>query len=72
MAEITVLQMPLFKRTYKKLKLNQKQVVDKAIATIGELKRGDLDGVYVYKFDCIHQHFYLQTTLLNASFMTFE
>ena len=47
MAEITVLQMPLFKRTYKKLKLNQKQVVDKAIATIvenpllGELKRGD-------------------------------
>ena len=40
-------------------------MVDKAIVTIvenpllGELKKGDLDGVYVYKFDCIHQQFLL-------------
>ena len=57
--------MPLFKRTYKKLKPNQQEVINQAIAAIvedpllGEPKRGDLNGVYVYKFDCINQQLLL-------------
>jgi mRNA interferase RelE/StbE len=41
---------------YKKLHLNQKQPVDDAIKAIvanpkiGEEKKGDLSGVFVYKF----------------------
>ncbi len=65
MADITVLQMPLFKRAYKKLKRNQQEVTNQAVAAIvdnpalGEQKRGDLSGVYVYKFDCVNQQFLL-------------
>jgi hypothetical protein len=63
--DIQVLQMPPFKRRYKKLHLNQKAAVDTAIRTIiqdperGERKRGDLAGVYVYKFDCLGQQMLL-------------
>lgn len=55
MTNITVLQMPAFKRVYKKLHKNQKIAIDQAIADIkknpqlGEPKKGDLAGVYVYK-----------------------
>lgn len=65
MTDIQVLQMPPFKRRYKKLHLNQKAAVDTAIRTIiqdperGERKRGDLAGVYVYKFDCLGQQMLL-------------
>ena len=65
MANIQVLQMPPFKRRYKKLHLNQKAAVDAAIRAIiqdptrGERKRGDLAGVYVYKFDCLGQQMLL-------------
>ena len=65
MADVLVLQMPLFKRAYKKLKRNQQEAIDKAVAAIvenpalGEQKQGDLNGVYVYKFDCINQQFLL-------------
>lgn len=52
--------MPRFKKAYKKLHENEKPLVDKAIKTIiknpkiGEEKKGDLTGVFVYKFK-IHQ-----------------
>lgn len=48
--------MPRFKKAYKKLHANEKTVVDDAIRTIiktpkiGEEKKGDLSGVYIYKF----------------------
>ncbi|GHS86798.1 hypothetical protein AGMMS49957_05570 [Synergistales bacterium] len=59
--EITVLMMPPFKRVYKKLHRNQKEVVNEAISKIvsnpemGEEKKGDLEGVFVYKFECVNQ-----------------
>ncbi len=65
MSDITVLQMPDFKRAYKKLHRNQKSSVDKAIAEIvenpnlGELKKGDLAEVYVFKFNIINQQYLL-------------
>lgn len=51
-----VLQSAAFSRAYKKLHKNQKIDVDDAVETIiqspelGAPKRGDLSGVYVYKF----------------------
>lgn len=65
MTEIIVLQMPVFKRAYKKLHSKQKIDVNKAIKAItdnpeaGEEKKGDLAGVYVYKFDCVNQQYLL-------------
>jgi mRNA-degrading endonuclease RelE of RelBE toxin-antitoxin system len=53
---VFVKQMPGFKRAYKKLHANEKEVVDDAIKEIiknpkiGEEKKGDLIGVFVYKF----------------------
>ena len=53
---VQVLQSATFARTYKKLQKNQKPDVDAAVEVIintpevGEPKRGDLAGVYVYKF----------------------
>lgn len=53
---VEVLQTTAFARAYKKLHQNQKQDVNAAVAAIvktpeiGEPKRGDLTGVYVYKF----------------------
>ena len=53
---IKVLQSAAFSRAYKKLHKNQKVDVDDAVEAIiqtpelGEPKRGDLAGVYVYKF----------------------
>jgi len=54
--EVIVKQMPLFKKAYKKLHENEKIVVNEAIKliiknpSIGEEKKGDLSGVYIYKF----------------------
>lgn len=54
-----------FLRAFKRLQDNQKDAVDVAIAvivedpSIGEAKKGDLAGVYVYKFDCIGQQYLL-------------
>ncbi len=65
MDEIKVLMMPTFKRAYKKLHANQKKAVNAAVLdivanpAIGTEKRGDLAGVFVYKFDCIGQLFLL-------------
>ena len=56
MTEIIVKQMPAFKKAYKKLHSNEKRLVNDAIQKIidnpkiGEEKKGDLAGVFVYKF----------------------
>lgn len=53
---VRVTQTNLFARAYKKLHLHQKVDVDAAVQAIvadpglGQAKRGDLAGVYVYKF----------------------
>jgi len=58
---INVVMMPPFKRAYKKMHANQKKAVNDAITAIvknpqaGELKKGDLAGIYVYKFQCVNQ-----------------
>ncbi len=62
---VKVLQTNIFARAYKKLHSNQKDAVDKAVASIiqnpdlGEEKKGDLAGVFVYKFDCVNQLYLL-------------
>lgn len=69
---IHIEQKPSFKRAYKKLHANQRQVVDDAIRAIlvdpqlGEEKKGNLTGVFVYKFDCINQ-LYLLAFLWNGT-----
>jgi mRNA-degrading endonuclease YafQ of YafQ-DinJ toxin-antitoxin module len=61
MTAVEVVMMPPFKRAYKKMHSNQKKAVNEAITVIvanpqaGELKKGDLAGVYVYKFECVNQ-----------------
>ena len=58
---VSVTQSTVFARAYKKLHPQQKQDVDKAVEVIvsdplaGEAKRGDLAGVYVYKFESQNQ-----------------
>lgn len=53
--------MPAFKRVYKKLHKNEKSIINDAILAIvhnpeiGEEKKGDLAGVFVYKFKVHHQ-----------------
>ena len=65
MAEIVVLQMPAFKRVYKKLVASHQVGVDDAVRTIaanpeiGEAKKGDLAGVYVHKFPLNRQQMLL-------------
>jgi mRNA interferase RelE/StbE len=60
-----IVQSPYFKRTYKKLLPNQSKVVNDAIRHIlsgpacGEQKKGDLAGVWVYKFRVQNEQFLL-------------
>ena len=75
---IFVKQMPAFKRAYKKLHENQKVKVNHAIRAIiqnpklGKEKKGDLAGVFVYKFKVHNQEFliayewHIRTRLLLA------
>lgn len=64
-SNIEVRQMPAFKRVYKKLPSAHKALVNEAVRIIvnnpkiGEEKKGDLIGVYVYKFKINHQQFLL-------------
>lgn len=57
--------MPIFKKAYKKLHANEKLAVDNAIRAIitnsklGQEKKGDLAGVFVYKFKMNHQEILL-------------
>ena len=61
MTQIIVNQMPTFKKVYKKLHTNEKSKVNNAIRAIiqnpriGEEKKGDLAGVFVYKFKVRNQ-----------------
>lgn len=63
--EVTVRQMPAFKKSYKKLHSNEKSKVNDAIRTIiknptiGQEKRQDLAGVFVYKFKIYRQEMLL-------------
>ena len=56
MMAVQVLQSAMFKRAYKRLHPHQKADVDDAVGsivldpTIGQAKKGDLAGVFVYKF----------------------
>jgi len=56
-----VLQYKAFEKTAKKLHSNAKQDLDNAIneliknPLLGELKKGDLAGIRVYKFKMVHQ-----------------
>lgn len=70
MAKATsVLQSPTFKKAVKKLKAGQKKELDAAVTdlmvapTLGELKKGDLSFLHVYKFKMSKQ-----LTLLGYSF----
>ena len=62
---VDVLQGSGFRRAYKRLHPNQKADVDDAVAaiaadpTLGEGKKGDLVGVFVYKFQCVGKLFLL-------------
>lgn len=61
MPTVQILQAAAFRRAYKRLHPNQKADVDAAVQTIvanpeiGEPKKGDLAGVFVYKFKCVGQ-----------------
>jgi hypothetical protein len=61
LAKIKILQTKLFERQIKKIHANQKASLDKAVKNIlinpelGELKKGDLQDVRVYKFKMVNQ-----------------
>ncbi len=65
MVTITVKQMPAFKRVYKRLHKQQIASVNQAIQTIinnpeiGQEEKGELSGVYVYKFKIDRQLYLL-------------
>lgn len=65
MTDIIVKQMPSFKKAYKKLHSNEKAKVNDAIHAIiqnpqlGQEKKGDLAGVFVYKFKVHSREFLL-------------
>jgi mRNA-degrading endonuclease RelE of RelBE toxin-antitoxin system len=65
MNNIVIKQMPAFKRNYKKLHRQSKLKVDEAVRsivenpTIGQEKKGDLSGVFVYKFKINRQEMLL-------------
>ncbi len=70
MAKITtILQTPSFKKAAKKLHKNQKNALDNAVKqlienpNLGELKKGDLSFLRVYKFKMVNQ-----LTLLGYSY----
>jgi addiction module RelE/StbE family toxin len=60
-----VLQTPTFKKQIKKLYQNQKIELDNAVReiiktpNIGQMKKGDLAGVQVYKFRVVNQLYLL-------------
>ncbi|MBI5814368.1 MAG: type II toxin-antitoxin system RelE/ParE family toxin [Nitrospinae bacterium] len=62
---VEILAANSFRRAYKRLNPNQKAAVDGAVFAItadpglGIGKKGDLAGVYVYKFPCAGKQFLL-------------
>lgn len=65
MSGVQILQANTFSRAYKRLHRNQQADVDDAVSAIvanpspGEAKKGDLAGIFVYKFSCVGQLFLL-------------
>lgn len=65
MIDVMLRQMPAFKKVYKKLKAQEKIKVNDAIRAIirepeiGQEKKGDLSGVFVYKFKIHNQEILL-------------
>lgn len=65
MSDILVRQMPAFKKVYRKFHKQEKGPLNDAIKAIikdpkiGEEKKGDLAGVFVYKFKIHHQEILL-------------
>lgn len=59
--KIQILQTPTFSKQVKKLHKNQKKELDQAVKdivkepSIGQMKKGDLNGVRVYKFKMTNQ-----------------
>jgi mRNA-degrading endonuclease RelE of RelBE toxin-antitoxin system len=66
---LSILATPTFSRAVKKLHARDKKDVDKAVGTIaedptiGDEKKGDLGGVFVYKFKVNKQEVLLAYTL---------
>jgi mRNA-degrading endonuclease RelE of RelBE toxin-antitoxin system len=58
---LEILHYPSFLRALKRLKKNEKKGLDDAVRAvekninIGELKKGDLNGIRVYKFHMVNQ-----------------
>jgi len=56
-----IVQSPAFERVVKKLHANAKKDLDDAVKELvknplaGDMKKGDLNGVRVYKFKMVHQ-----------------
>jgi len=56
-----ILQTPTFSRQAKKLHSNQREALEQAIhavvanPSLGHAKKGDLNGIYVYKFKMVGQ-----------------
>jgi len=74
---VKVLQSAIFGRTVKKLHKNQKSSLDRAVRKLikdpetGQLKKGDLAGVRVYKFKVKTQQYLLAYTIdTHKSIMT--
>lgn len=65
MSDIHIQQMPAFKKSYKKLPCSYQLIVNDAIREIvknpkiGDEKKGDLSGIFVYKFKIHQQEFLL-------------
>jgi mRNA-degrading endonuclease RelE of RelBE toxin-antitoxin system len=58
---VEILHYPSFLRAIKRLRKNEKKDLDNAVravasdTSIGELKKGDLNGIRVYKFHMVNQ-----------------
>ena len=71
-----VLTSPTFDRYAKKLHLNEKRVLDKAVVAIslnpflGEAKKGDLEGFYIYKYKMNSQLWLLAYTVESNEVIT--
>ena len=56
-----IVQFPAFEKVVKKLHANAKKDLDKAVKELiqnplaGNMKKGDLNGIRVYKFKMVHQ-----------------
>ena len=71
-----VLTSPTFTKHAKKLHLNEKKALDRAVLQVmgnpmlGEPKKGDLDGVYIYKYKLKSQLWLLAYTVESLEQIT--